>query len=133
MTQAVQKGDVVTYAADEDEPAGVAIPIRFRDRVIGVLDAHKLQAAEEWTDEEIKLLETLTDQLSIALESARLYQDTQRRAARERVAGEVTGHIREAVEIEAVLERALAELAQALQAERGTAYLALDTRGEETL
>ena len=131
MAQAVQEGDVVTYSADGDDPAGVAIPIRFRDRVIGVIDAHKSKDAKEWTREEVELLETLTDQLSIALESARLYQDTQRRAARERVAGEVTGRIREAVEIDAVLERALAELGQALNAERGTVYLALDAQWEE--
>ncbi len=35
-------------------------------------------------------MRTITDQISIALESARLYEDTQRRAERERLAGQIT-------------------------------------------
>ena len=85
------------------------------------------------TQDEMDLLTALTEQLNVALEGARLYQDSQRRAAREQLAGEVTGRIREAVEIEAVLQRALAELGQAFDAERGTVYLALDAQQEASV
>ena len=53
-----------------------------------------------------------------ALESARLYQDTQRRAARERVIRQVTDRMRRSVEIETILESTIVELAQALGAPR---------------
>jgi len=55
--------------------------------------------------------------LSVALESGRLYRDTQLRAARERLVGEVSGHIRETLELERMLRTAAEEMRQALDLE----------------
>jgi GAF domain-containing protein len=44
-------------------------------------------------------------QLGLALESARLYQDTQRRAAQEQLVGEVTSRMRETLDVEKVLQK----------------------------
>ena len=92
----------------------LALPVRVRGRVIGTINAHKPSGAAEWTAEEVALMETLTDQLGVALESARLYQDTQRRAARERLTGEVTARMRETLDMETVLKTAVQEVRQAL-------------------
>jgi GAF domain-containing protein len=94
--------------------ATVSTPIKVRDRVIGVLDAYKPEGAGAWAPEEIALLETLTEQLGIALESARLYQDTQRRAARERLTGEITDRMRETLDVDTVLQTAVREMRQIL-------------------
>jgi GAF domain-containing protein len=64
--------------------------------------------------EQITLVETLTEQLGVALESARLYQDTVRRAAQEQLIGEATGRIRESLDIETVLKTIASEIRQAL-------------------
>jgi len=95
----------------------LAIPIRVRDQVIGVVDGRKPDGSV-WTQEEQRLLNTLVDQLGVALESARLYRDTQRRAAQERLVGEVTARIRETLNMETVLKTAVDEIRQALQLER---------------
>jgi hypothetical protein len=50
----------------------------------------------------------------VALDGTRLYQDTQRRAARERLAGEITGRIRETLDVETVLKTAIREMGAAL-------------------
>lgn len=107
-------------ALHQEEPAlsvedrtGLALPIKVRDQVIGVLGGRK-PGGGRWTSEEIEMLQTLTDQLGVALESARLYQDTQRRAARERAISEVTGRMREPVELEDVLKVAVDEIRQVL-------------------
>ncbi len=94
--------------------ASMAIPIRVRDQVIGVIDAQKPDGFRGWTSDEIALLESLTDQLGVALDSARLYQDVQRRATRERLVGEVTTRIRESLDVEKVLQTAVDEIAGAL-------------------
>ncbi len=114
MQTALAKGQV---AADTDS-AALAIPIKVRDRVIGVIDGHKRAGSGRWTPEEVTLMQTLAEQSALALESARLYQDTQRRAARERLVGEVTGHIRETLDVEAVVKTAADEIRRALQLER---------------
>jgi len=92
----------------------VAIPVKVRGQIIGVLDARKPAAAGEWTEEERVLLETLTDQLAAALDSARLYQETERRAARERLVGEVTTRMRQTLDVDLVLRTAAQEMRQAL-------------------
>jgi GAF domain-containing protein len=102
-------------ASGGDGSRNLAIPIKVGDHVIGVVDACKPGGTGEgWTEEEVALMETLTDQLEIALESARLYQDTQRRAGRDRLLAEVTARMRERLDLEAVLMIAAGEMRRAL-------------------
>jgi GAF domain-containing protein len=109
MRGALQTGET---QVGEDENA-VALPIKVRDEVVGVIGGRKPDGTA-WTTEEIDLLETLADQLSVALESARLFEDAQRRAAREQLVGEVTGRIRESLKLETILETAAHEIGEAL-------------------
>ena len=60
------------------------------------------------------VLQTLTEQLGAALESARLYQDTQRRAARERLTGAIATRMRESLDMETVLQTAAREIGEKL-------------------
>jgi GAF domain-containing protein len=92
----------------------LALPIKVRGNVIGVLDTYKLAAAGTWTTEEVALLEALTEQVGMALESARLHQETRQRAERERLAAEVTARMRETLDVETVLKTAVQEVRQAL-------------------
>lgn len=103
-------------AASEAAPSATfAVPIKVRGQTIGVLDVRRPVAAGRWSESEVTLMEALSSQLEVALESARLYQDTQRRAARERLVGEATARIRETLDIETVLKTAAAEMRQALE------------------
>lgn len=96
----------------------IAIPIRIRDQVTGAVRLRKPDDAERWTEKEIDLMQTITDQLSVALESARLYQETQRRAEREQLAGKITSHLRSSNDPQMILQTAVQELRQALQASK---------------
>jgi GAF domain-containing protein len=111
MKTALQRGEVVPDAKDKK---ALAVPIKVRGHVIGVIDAHKPDGTSEWTPEESQLLETLTDQLGVALESTRLYQDTQRHAAQEQLIGHVTSRIRETLDMDTVLQTAVREIGEAL-------------------
>ena len=51
----------------------------------------------------------------MALENARLYQETQRRAERERMAGEITARLRASNDPQEILQTAVQELRQALK------------------
>jgi GAF domain-containing protein len=59
-------------------------------------------------------METLTEQLSIALESARLYEDTQRQAQHDRISREMASTIRETLDIDTVLQTAIKEISETL-------------------
>jgi GAF domain-containing protein len=114
MEKAIQAGQTTV---EEDGGTGtvtVAIPVRVGGQIIGVMDARRRLEAGEWSPQEIELVETLSEQLGLALEGARLYQDTQRRAARDRLLGEVTARMRESLEMETLLRTAASEMRQAL-------------------
>lgn len=112
MVQAVQSGQRVVQQSETE--AVLAVPLKVRDQVLGVVNLRKTAPDKTWTEEENTLIDTLTEQLAVALESARLYQDTQRRAAQERLVGEVTGRIRESLDMETVLKTAAQELRRVL-------------------
>ncbi len=96
-----------------DLPA-LTVPMAYRGQPFGVIQAHKRAGAGEWTAEEKALMHTLAEQLTLALESARLYEDSRRRAIRERLLGEVAARMRETLDIETVLQTAAQEVRQAL-------------------
>jgi GAF domain-containing protein len=98
--------------------------------VIGVLDTYKPVADGEWTVEEISLLETLADRLGEALDSARLYQDTQRRASRERLTSEIADTMRRATGVEDIIRTAVDELFDTLGTSRAFVRLRAVSPGQ---
>ncbi len=96
-----------------EDRAVLAAPLKVRDQVIGVVNLKKA-SGQAWTDEESALVEALAEQLGVALEGARLYQDTQRRAAREQLVGQVTARMRQSLDVSTVLQTAVDEMRQAL-------------------
>jgi GAF domain-containing protein len=74
----------------------------------------------------------VVEQASLALENARLYQYTQRRAIRERLTREITDKMRRATSVEDIVRTTVDELSRALGASRtfiqlGTAPSKSDT------
>jgi len=63
-------------------------------------------------------MQILSERLSSALESARLYEETRRRAERERLTGEITARVRASNDPQVILQTAVKELRRALQADR---------------
>ena len=112
MKSAAQRGETILSQSGSSNTA--ATPIKVRQRVVGVLDAHKPTSAGKWKTEEIAILEAMADQLGVALDSARLYQDTQHRAAREHLTSEITAQMRASLEMNTVLQTAVREIGEAL-------------------
>jgi GAF domain-containing protein len=92
----------------------LALPLRVRDQVVGALGFYKGPQDETWTEEETALLEALVGQLGVALESAQLFAETQRRATQDRLIGEVTTRMRETLDMDTVLQTAIREIGEAL-------------------
>ncbi len=100
-----------------EESAGLTIPLRVRGQLVGVIDARKPDGAR-WTSEEVNLLQTLTEQLSTALEGAQLYEETQRRAAREQLTREITDKMRSTTSWDDLMQTAIQQMADALGVSR---------------
>lgn len=106
-----QRSSVV---ADPETGHQMTVPIRLRDQVLGSLVLRRESEQSTWSQQDITMVEELSNQIALALESARLYQDTQRRAARDRMLGEVTTRIRETLDMDTMLQIAIREIGDAL-------------------
>jgi GAF domain-containing protein/HAMP domain-containing protein len=63
-----------------DTRAELAIPLRVGDVMIGALDVQS-KLGNAFTEEQISVLQTMADQIAVAIENARLYEESIRRAA----------------------------------------------------
>ena len=61
-----------------DTRAEVAIPLFFGDRIIGALDVQSKQS-DTFTEDQVKVLQILATQIAVAIENARLYQESTQR------------------------------------------------------
>ncbi|HEY75716.1 MAG TPA: GAF domain-containing protein [Thermoflexia bacterium] len=105
----------------------LTVPVRLRGQVIGALNVRF--AVEEVPPEAVRLVEEVADRLALALESARLLEETQRRAARDRLLAEITARIRASMDPEAILRTAVRELGAALGVDRTLVQLRRETAG----
>ncbi len=110
--------------------SSLAVPIKVRDQILGAMRLRKSDPTAEWTAEETALLQTLTEQLGVALESARLYQDTQHRAAQERLTSEVSARMRESLDLDSVLRTTTEEMHRVFNLAEAELHIGF-TPGEE--
>ncbi len=92
----------------------VTIPVNVRGITIGEIEMAKEDQSAVWSNDEIKLLQTLSDQLGAALDSARLFNESQLRASSEQVISEVSSHLWETMDINTILKNTAQNLRQSL-------------------
>jgi len=110
INKAVSQGDVLV---ENGELATLAVPIRLRGEVVGVLDIH-VPRGHDWDPDEVDIAKAVADRLSLALESATLLRSTQRRAEIERLTADISGKISASINLRNVLQTAVEELGHIL-------------------
>lgn len=108
-------GDAALPASSPEETqapaAALAIPITVRGATIGALHLRRDPGDQSaWTHEDIAFLEGIAEQLAIALDSARLYAETQSKAEQERLIANLTSRIRASLDVETVIKTAADEI-----------------------
>ncbi len=96
----------------ETEKETLHVPLSLRDQVLGEI----ILEGENLDDEDRAWAEALATQAVVALENARLLEESQRTALRERLIAEISQKIWSARSIDSILKTAIQELGQALQA-----------------
>ncbi len=108
--------------------SALAVPIKLRGEVIGVLDLQETDETRNWTEEEMAMVSAVADQVALALENARLLEETRRRAERERLAGQITARIRAAGDMDAILRTTVQEVRRALGVSHGLIRLGTEAQ-----
>jgi GAF domain-containing protein/HAMP domain-containing protein len=102
----------------KDAIPAVAVPIRLRDQVIGILDVRSPDPDRVWTEDEVAVIEAIAERLALALENARLFEETSGRASREHAVAEITSKIRETNDPQVMIRTAIQELQRVLNVSR---------------
>jgi len=79
------------------------VPLKVLDQVIGVIGLERDEPGHVWTDEEISIAQAAAVRAGITLENARLLEESQRRAIKERTIFDATERIGSALNIENIL------------------------------
>lgn len=108
----------------------IAIPITLRDEIIGEFTLSSPEGVERWDLEDMALVEAVVAQVALAVENARLLEETQnalsearRLARRERVLSEITAKITSGADVKRVLQIAADELRRATGSSRAVVKL----------
>jgi len=96
------------------ERAILAIPIRMGEQTIGAIRIQSQSNNREWNADEINVARTIAERLSLALENARLVENSQRRATKERTIGNISAKISAANSIDSIVQVAVQELGSML-------------------
>ena len=101
----------------------MCVPIRtMSDEIIGVMQSlNKLEG--QFTDDDLSLLEEMTRQAAIALQSLQYIEKSERKRAKEMAFIELVSDINSELDLSALLNRVVDETCSMLNAERATIFL----------
>ena len=96
------------------EKTALLIPLVVLGQVIGVIGLEQENPDHKWTDQELAIAQAAANRAGLTLENARLIEESQRRAIKERTIFESTARIGSALNIENILQTTVEELEKVL-------------------
>ena len=135
LKPAIARGEMVIEAKVNEQV--ITIPIKQRDEVLGAM-SFGLPLNQKLTDRQIEMAHNVANRLGVALENARLVEQSQALALRERKTGEVAGLLLGQQEVRDLLDTAAESFNTALGAiftriHVNPQALITETRNEEVL
>jgi GAF domain-containing protein len=100
-----------------DDHQMIAVPLRVRGRVIGAME-FELDEDRNFSPEDFDLLQEVGERFGLAVENARLVDESQRVAQREALVNQITSRLQMSTDVHAMLNEAATSLRDALRAEK---------------
>ena len=101
----------------QNEVSQVTVPIELRGETIGTLIVQS-PATAALNQDQIDLIRAVAERVALSAENARLFEETTRRAERERLVSNITGKIRSVNDPQSMIQTAMEELRKALGASK---------------
>lgn len=92
----------------------LAIPIMLRGVQIGSLKLSTSDPTRKWDENEIAMVQATAERTALAIETARLLQEAQKRASKERAIGQISAKIGSLVNIDNIVQTTIQELGETL-------------------
>jgi len=90
------------------------VPIQLRGQTLGAVEWEL--SLEDMNDNKLQLAQELANRLAVSLENARLFEESQRAAERERIVNSIAAKLTPQTEVSEILQTAVREVGQALRA-----------------
>ncbi len=103
-----------------EETKDIAVNLNLRDQPIGYI---QMQVDGEWSQEDQAWVESLATQVAVSLENARLVEESNQSALRERLSTSIIQKLWSTPSIDGILQTAARELGRALEASEATIEL----------
>lgn len=117
--RAVISGETVATAKT---PLGnnplLIVPVRVREQVIGIIQIESNDENRNWTEDEILLVQAVSDRAGLALDNAGLLESATQRALQEETISRLTDQIGSSTDFERIMRTTVQELGLALGASR---------------
>jgi GAF domain-containing protein len=113
----------------QDAISTLAVPIRLREQTVGVLNlSFEDQSPSADT---VSMIQEIANRLALALENARLLDETRQRAERDRLTADVTAQVRAYIDLKNILQTAVREVGRALGSDRAFIQLGVGAQPAE--
>ena len=119
------RGELTVSVGEEplSDAEKLQVPLALRDQIIGEIT---LESDSNWTPDDQGWVEAVATQAALALENARLLEESQQVALQERLIAEITGKIWSSNTTDGILKIAIKELGSTLGASEAIIQLDLD-------
>ena len=101
-----------TDTEQEEEHNIYTIPVKVHEEIIGHLKIYKGEGS--LSSEQTELVKAVSNRVALALENARLLEDSQRRASKEQKIGEISNKIGASLRMDAIIQTTIRELGEAI-------------------
>ena len=101
----------------------LGVPMVIGDRTLGVISVQSEDVANLYSRHHLDLLTTIASQAAVSINNTRLFQTEQERAQQERTVRTITDKVRRGANTQAIMQIALEELSQVLNADLSTIQL----------
>jgi GAF domain-containing protein len=101
----------------QNKSSQTVVPIELRGETIGTLVV-QAPSTDKLNQDQINLIKAVAERVALSAENARLFEETTRRAERERLVSDITGKIRSVNDPQTMIQTAMEELRRALGASR---------------
>ena len=106
-----------------EDKSALTVPVQLRGQTIGRLKLKATEQSRQWTDDELAIIESTAERVALALESARLLEDAQKRASRETFLSEMAAKLGKSFQLDSILRDTVEELGQSLNGSKVTFQL----------
>jgi len=130
LEKALSTGETVIQAqSSKNVSSTLTVPVKFRDQVIGVIHIEAAEANRKWTEDEITVVQSISDRAAFALENARLFEETSHRAQQEETIAHITSQIGASTNFDHILQTTIEELGRTLGTTR--TFIQLETSSDD--